>query len=195
MKRAWTYFIGISKLRKTSVDNNIFSIIYEISSFFQKKMRYFFALQIFFLNSAYASGNDARLGAQLGSSSWGGMLVHFTYDQKGLLPIKNSTLGGELSILGNNMFIISARALSWQRASSLSGYYIGPKISLGLVKPSHFNQPSDEYLSPLFVGMGGEAGFLYRFINKVDIGIYANLQATNLGMWIGYGASVGYLIR
>lgn len=141
-----------------------------------------------------AEGGEGRIGAALGGIYWGGGITVLSYDQKGLIPYKNWTIGEEVDILGDHIFILSSRALFWQR-SNLSGYYFGPKGGVGYMNPEVFHRGYANDLHPLFVGLGGEAGWVFRFHSGLDAGGNFDLQATNFGLWVSYKITFGYLIH
>lgn len=91
-----------------------------------------------------------RAGIALGTVNDGGVSLSL---DAGPVFNNNVTVGAE--IFGTHL--VAARGLIWERPSSFSGFYGGGKIYLGLG-------------SAIRLEPAAEAGWLYRFANKVDAG-------------------------
>ncbi len=151
-----------------------------------------FIFLFLFYSKLYAAGSNARIGASLGGINLGGGLFSISYDQNNLLPQKNWTLGGELSLLTKG-FIVFSRALLWQK-KSIAGFYIGPEIGVGTLDATYYKTSYNGSFSDLFIGAGVEAGWTYRFMKKIDAGVGVDVMATTQGTWLGIKIMAGYLI-
>ncbi|WP_186646446.1 hypothetical protein [Fluviispira vulneris] len=147
-----------------------------------------FLLLMLALNAHYALANEHRIGLSLGGGSLTYGFAHLSYDQIGILPHKNWSIGLEVGgFLGG--FLIAPRALYWEKASNMSGWYIGPKVVFGHANYLNYNTS--------FIALGGEGGWSYRFIEGpkgLDLGGGIDLYATNHGVWGTIKFTVGFLL-
>lgn len=134
-----------------------------------------------------------RAAFNIGNSYWTGTVANVNYDQNGILPYDSWTLGGEFSLLGNNLFWFGSRALFWQRPQ-LTGFYLGPKVIVGYYDDRQ-DRPFPSDLSPLLIGGGVDAGWAYRIGQRWDVGVESDLLMTDYGIWFAYRLSVGFAIR
>ncbi|BBH51681.1 hypothetical protein [Fluviispira sanaruensis] len=148
----------------------------------------FFLLMILAYNANFARANEHRLGLSLGGGSLAYGIGHLSYDQIGILPHKHWSIGLEAGGFFGG-FLIAPRALYWEKASSMSGWYVGPKVVFG--NSNYLNYSSS------FFAIGGEGGWSYRFTEGpkgLDFGGGLDLYATNHGFWGAIKFTVGFLI-
>jgi hypothetical protein len=154
-----------------------------------------FLISIFYFNNSYA--NEHRIGLSFGGIAWGDGLFNLSYDQTGVFPMKNWSLGIEAGSIWNG-FLLAPRALYWQHPT-MSGFYVGPKAVVGFVNSRNYYYKCNECRdrSDTFIGIGGEGGWLYRFTSGpkgLDLGGGIDVLATNYHIWASLKFSVGYLI-
>lgn len=109
--------------------------------------------------------------------------ILFDYDRLGILPSLHWSLGAEIGLYGRD-FTVMPRALLWEERN-MSGFYAGPKASI-----SNFQQHNE---SKIFLGIGAEGGWLYRFENNLDVGGGIDLSLTSEGPWGTIRVTAGYL--
>ena len=144
------------------------------------------------LQSQNSYAGAARFALSFGGIDWKTEIVAMSYDQLNLLPRRNATLGGEITLL-NGGFILTPRVLFWQK-KSLSGFYGGPSASIGVIKDGHISHSYNNNYNNFLVGIGAEGGWLYRFLNRVEIGGATEVTFSSYGVWLGFKASVGVLV-
>jgi hypothetical protein len=128
-------------------------------------------------NTGYAQSifpTPVRLGLSLGAAPVGGLALSA---DTGPLISENISLGMEVFGIQN----VGIRALMWENSKYMAGLYGGAKVLVALG-----NEVSIE--------PGAEAGWSYRFKNKIDAGVGINLL---IGKAIGGSIklSCGYLIH